>query len=196
MAGEAEEVDTEELVEMLGGTNCCSSHNKAHRSIAHSTDDPEAYEFLEYELGPEDAGEPKDEGKVDMDIRMDKLPEPPKGMRGGPGMTSTNTGPKGVKADYEEAKKHMATERFREKLMRERALERKATGAASYGLESGGAGAAAAAAAAQHAAAQKAAEKKKKKVGANWLLSPSMLRSVVTRAHLRSGRFGFGLVRS
>jgi hypothetical protein len=141
-------------------------------------DDPEAYKMTEHILGPEDGGEEKDEGKVDMDIRMDKLPEAPKGMRGGAGMTSQNTGPKGVKADFEEAKKNMATQRYRENLQRQAALERKAYGQARFELDEAGAGAGAGAAAAP---AKKPVEKKKVRRlrAAAFADSPSLIRVMI-----------------
>jgi len=77
---------------------------------------------LEDQRGPpEDAdrGAPK----ADVDLRMNKPPEAMK-VRG----DAHNTGVKGVKADYEEAKKNMMTQRFREQLRYQRELKRRAEG--------------------------------------------------------------------
>lgn len=80
--------------------------------------------------------------KLDLDARMNDLPPEQRGIgreiyernKAGappPGMTvretantsAANTGPKGVKADFEEAKKNLRSQRMMDRLRRERAIQ-------------------------------------------------------------------------
>jgi len=94
-----------------------------------SEDSEGAYEMEEIMQQPEEHDD-ESERRPAIDARMNSLPPPvirnnidPRGM-----WNSSNTGPKGVKADYKEAQHHVATIRMREKMIRERELEALATG--------------------------------------------------------------------
>lgn len=94
-----------------------------------SEDSEEAYQMEEILQEPDEPDE-EAERRPAIDARMNSLPPPvirnnidPRGM-----WNSSNTGPKGVKADYKEAQHNVATIRLREKMIRERELEAIATG--------------------------------------------------------------------
>jgi hypothetical protein len=94
-----------------------------------SEDSEDAYEMEEIMQEPEEHDD-EQERRPAIDARMNSLPPPvirnnidPRGM-----WNSSNTGPKGVKADYKEAQRNTVTIRMREKMIRERELEALATG--------------------------------------------------------------------
>jgi hypothetical protein len=103
--------------------------------MSDSESDEGAYDSYDVATGNDDGdAEKPQQGKINADLRMDKLPEAPKSLQ--PAGPAQNTGPKGVKADFELAKRNQAGINFREKLQRERALEAKAKGQVNLNLES------------------------------------------------------------
>jgi len=103
-------------------------------------EDEEAFAMESYSVqgGPPEGGEHIDESGVrhvsaaqrltteDLDPRMDF--QPPKALQVNNDGKS-HTGPKGVLADYEEAKRNLRTQRMMERIAQERAVQRLAAGA-------------------------------------------------------------------
>jgi len=71
-----------------------------------------------------------DQHQEKLDFRMDRLPPPEvrSAMDGRGNMMSQNTGPKGVLEDYKEAQLHVATERMRNEMRNQRAIQKMAEG--------------------------------------------------------------------
>jgi len=100
-----------------------------------SSDSEAEYQMQEMILEQENTNDQPEERETSHDFRMDRLPPPdmpPPGVREAMdprgNWQSSNTGPKGVLADYEEAKLHMATERMRHEMRGERLLQNMACG--------------------------------------------------------------------
>lgn len=123
----------------------CANHN--HLIDDSDDDDCEAYQMETYTTP--DTGMLQSSEKLDLDARMNALPPeqvgigreiyernrtqqaqsaPPPNMTirdTGNGVSSSNTGPKGVLADFEEAKKNLRSQRMMERLRREKAIQGK-----------------------------------------------------------------------
>lgn len=102
-----------------------------------SSDSEDAYEMEEHDMEEEERPEDRSWNPEDYaykgDLRMekphpDRPPVAPEYMRPANSGMSHNTGPKGVKADYEAAKMNLIGTRLREKVALERRIQRHALG--------------------------------------------------------------------
>jgi predicted RNA-binding protein with RPS1 domain len=95
-------------------------------SDSESGDEQGGYESYDMPTGEQQGGSKGEIPTVNADLRMDKLPEPPRSLQtSGP---AQNTGPKGVKKDFEIAKRNLQGIKMREQIEREMAIETKAKG--------------------------------------------------------------------
>jgi thiol-disulfide isomerase/thioredoxin len=98
----------------------------------HEEYDGGSYQIEELNMG----GMPPVERHNNLEVRMERAPPPPteggappQGMRmTGGGNPSCNTGPKGVLADFEEAKRNMRTKRMMQDIRTERVMNKMAEG--------------------------------------------------------------------
>jgi len=93
----------------------------------------ETYAFRELATAQEAPEQDPDSRGPPIDLRSERAPPAEMQVRAaGPGGHATNTGPKGVKADFEDAKRNEASIKMREQVMAARATARSAQGDVKY----------------------------------------------------------------